>query len=429
MSDRGDEAFGAVAQAFRDAAERAGASDETTARLTRCDAVLEVAIPLRRLDGSLEVLRGWRVHHSAVRGPGKGGIRYHPGVHADEVKALAGLMTAKCAVMDLPYGGAKGGVAVDSRSMAPVEVERLSRGYIRAIADFIGPDRDIPAPDVRTNPTIMGWMMDEYSVIARQRTPAVITGKPLALGGIDGRVGATGLGAWHCVRALAEREGLESEGTTVAIEGFGSAARPLADELTRHGFQVIAVSDSTGAVYREGGLDIASLVELKGRGRSLDGIYDRGSVCNGAGADGAERITHEELRALDVDILVPAALGGSIHEGNAGDVQARYVVEVANRPVTPAAEAILTERGAVVVPDILANGGGVTVSFFEWLQNRRHERWSRERVHDALAERMSEAVARVWRVAEELGVSMRQAAFIVAVRKVEEVLAASTLAG
>ncbi len=397
-----------------DAAKYVEIEAETLERLRHPKAILTVAVPLRRDDGSLEIFEGYRVQHSDLLGPGKGGLRYHPRVNLEEVKALAFWMTCKCAVMDLPYGGAKGGIAVDPKELSMLEVERLSRGFIRKIADFIGPETDIPAPDVNTNERIMGWMMDEYSQVVRQRTPAVITGKPVALGGSRGRSGATGYGGYVCLRELARDRDWQPEKTTVAVQGFGNAGQEIARLLHRDGYRVVAVSDSRGGIYREQGVDVPSLVHAKNTRRTLEALYCGASVCE---AVSATAISNEELLALDVDVLVPAALEDVITKGNAANVRARVVLELANGPTSAAADRILEEQGVTLVPDILANAGGVTVSYFEWVQNRSGEYWSEDTVLQRLDTMMCERFRAVLEIAEEQALSLRMAAYVLALKR------------
>lgn len=397
-----------------DAAKYVEIEAETLERLRHPKAILTVAVPLRRDDGSLEIFEGYRVQHSDLLGPGKGGLRYHPRVNLEEVKALAFWMTCKCAVMDLPYGGAKGGIAVDPKELSMLEVERLSRGFIRKIADFIGPETDIPAPDVNTNERIMGWMMDEYSQVVRQRTPAVITGKPVALGGSRGRSGATGYGGYVCLRELARDRDWQPEKTTVAVQGFGNAGQEIARLLHRDGYRVVAVSDSRGGIYREQGVDVPSLVHAKNTRRTLEALYCGASVCE---AVSATAISNEELLALDVDVLVPAALEDVITKGNAANVRARVVLELANGPTSAAADRILEEQGVTLVPDILANAGGVTVSYYEWVQNRSGEYWSEDTVLQRLDTMMCERFRAVLEIAEEQALSLRMAAYVLALKR------------
>jgi glutamate dehydrogenase (NADP+) len=388
--------------------------DEVLTRLRHPKAVLTVAIPLRRDDGSLEMFEGYRVQHSDLLGPGKGGLRYHPQVNLEEVKALALWMSCKCAVMELPYGGAKGGIAVDPKQLSLMEVEHLSRGFIRRIADFIGPGTDIPAPDVYTNERIMGWMMDEYSQVVRKRTPAVITGKPVALGGSLGRSGATGRGGFICIRELARDRGWEPGRTTFAVQGFGNAGQEVARLLHEAGYKVVAASDSGGGIYREGGFEVPALIRAKNEKRKLEALYCEQSVCDATKGDA---ISNDELLELEVDVLIPAALEDVITERNAGKIRAKVVVELANGPTTSEADRILEERDVTVVPDILANAGGVTVSYYEWVQNRSGDRWGEDEVNERLDTQMCREFRKVLEIAGDSGVSLRTAAYMLALQR------------
>lgn len=387
-------------------------------RLRNPNAVLEVSIPVRMDTGAFEIFTGYRVRHDTSRGPAKGGIRFHPTVTVDELKALALGMTVKCAVVGVPFGGGKGGVIVDTTELSRPELERLSRGYIQQIADFMGPETDIPAPDMYTNATIMGWMVDEFSMIRRQRLPGAITGKPLSLGGSPGREDATGRGAYYCIRSLEREEGWIPGQTRVAIQGFGNAGRHLASLLHEDDYRIVAVSDSKGGIYREGGLDIPTLVRRKeGSGRVTPSAHD---------ADGpeGETLTNEQLLTLEVDLLVPAALEDQITTGNAASIQAPWVIEVANNPVTAAGDEILRDRGIQVVPDILSSAGGVTVSYFEWIQNRTGLAWSLEDVYEGLENRMNNALRAVRSLAEEHEIDLRTAAYVHALNRLQEALRA-----
>ncbi|NJK37620.1 MAG: Glu/Leu/Phe/Val dehydrogenase [Oscillatoriales cyanobacterium RM2_1_1] len=384
-------------------------SDDTIERLKYPKASLIVSIPVRMDDGSLKVFQGYRVRYDDTRGPTKGGIRYHPDVSIDEVTSLAFWMTFKCAVLNLPFGGAKGGITVNPKALSKFELERLSRGYIDAIADFIGPDVDIPAPDVYTNPMIMGWMMDQYSIIRRQLSPAVITGKPITLGGSLGRDTATAMGAFFVVQNLMPRFDQIPEKTTVAVQGFGNAGAVLAQLLSQAGYKVVAVSDSQGGIYARTGLDIPSVRQFKEANRGVKAVYCEGSVCN---IVEHEVLTNEELLTLDVDILIPAALENQITAANAPAIQAKYVFEVANGPTTSEADQILEQRGIQVFPDILVNAGGVTVSYFEWVQNRSGLYWTAEEVNQRLKQKMIEETGRIWQITQDRAVSMRTAAYI-----------------
>ncbi|MEZ5962437.1 MAG: Glu/Leu/Phe/Val dehydrogenase [Planctomycetota bacterium] len=390
---------------------------ETFERLKRPKSMLSVSVPVRMDDGSLRLFEGYRVRHDDTRGPTKGGIRYHPQVDLTEVKALALWMTCKCAVVNIPYGGAKGGISVNPKELSRMELERLSRGFVQQIADFIGPDTDIPAPDVYTNAMVMAWMMDEYSKIRRAKCPAVITGKPLSHGGSKGRDDATGRGAFYCIREMAREGGWKPEQTTVAVQGFGNAGQHVATLLAGDGYKIVAISDSAGGLYCEAGIDVAAACAAKSRGARVPELVDDAKVTRGAQA---RVVDNAELLALPVDVLAPAALENQITGDNAAKVQARFVVELANGPTTGAADAILFDRGVVVVPDILANAGGVTVSYFEWVQNRSGYYWEASEVHDKLQRIMAREYAAVRSRAEQAKVDLRTAAYAQALSRIGE---------
>ena len=416
-----DSLFAEASQRLDAALEHITISDDTVERLKFPKSSLKVSIPVRMDNGELRVFPGYRVRYDDTRGPTKGGIRYHPNVSIDEVQSLAFWMTFKCALMDLPFGGAKGGVTVNPKELSRFEVERLSRGYVDAIADFIGPDVDIPAPDVYTNQMIMGWMMDQYSIIQRKLTPGVITGKPLSMGGSAGRESATAMGAFFVIENVMSKLNRRAESTTVAIQGFGNAGAILAELLFSTGFRVVAVSDSKGAIHAGAGLDIPSVRKYKESTRTLKAAYCEGTVCSIVEHD---TLTNDELLELDVDILVPAALENQITEANAGNVKADLIAEVANGPLTPGADAILEEKGIQVIPDILANAGGVTVSYFEWVQNRMGDYWTEEKVNRRLKEKMEPETEAVWSLADEKGISMRTAAYVHALQRLEDAVRA-----
>ena len=387
--------------------EHLDVSEDVLERLSRPQSSLKVSVPVRMDDGSLRTFPGYRVQFDNSRGPTKGGVRFHPDVDVAEVTTLAWWMTFKTACVDLPFGGAKGGVAVDAKQLSATELERLSRNWVAAVADFIGPETDIPAPDVATDALVMGWMVDEYNRIRRGHFPGVITGKPLSLGGSEGRATATADGAFVVIRELAPRH-LDTDTPTVAIQGFGNAGANLASRLDADGHRVVAVSDSSAAVHDPDGLDVAALRDHKDRTGSL------------ASPPSGSEIDDGELLALDVDVLVPAALEDAITEDNAADVRARMVVEVANGPVTVDADAVLDDAGVIVVPDILANAGGVTVSWFEWVQNRSGMPWSAEEVRTRLDDRMVEQTRLVADLAEHLGATLRVAAWTQALSRLAE---------
>lgn len=357
---------------------------------------------IRMDDGSRKSFLAWRCRYDDTRGPTKGGIRFHPDSSIEEVETLAFWMTFKCAVMNLPYGGGKGAVKVDPRQLSKSELERLSRAYIQAFARTVGPDRDIPAPDVYTNAMIMGWMADEYSQIVGSVSPAVITGKPIALGGSLGRNDATARGGFYLVRHLAKELGLDKD-HTVAIQGFGNAGQFYAQLTAADGNSVVAVSDSTGAIHRPGGLDVAKLIDGKNSGRRVTDM---------ASELGAQVISPEDLLSVEADLLVPAALEDMITKDNAGSIKAKVLLELANGPVTPDADKILAERGITVLPDILANAGGVTVSYFEWVQNRQGYYWDLEEIHARLLKIVEREGRAIYEISQNRSVTMRSAAYI-----------------
>ncbi|MEM6714624.1 MAG: Glu/Leu/Phe/Val dehydrogenase [Cyanobacteria bacterium P01_F01_bin.56] len=392
-------------------------SEDASERLKFPKASLKVSIPVRMDDGSLRVFEGYRVRYDDTRGPTKGGIRFHPHVTMDEVQSLAFWMTFKCAAVNLPFGGAKGGITLNPKELSKFELERLSRGYVDAIADFIGPDIDIPAPDVYTNPMIMGWMMDQYSIIRRQLSPAVITGKPVGMGGSQGRDRATGTGAFYVLAAMMAKFDRQPAATTVAVQGFGNAGSVVARLLFEAGYKVVAVSDSHGGVYCDRGLDIPSLQQFKASTRNLQAVYCEGTVCNLV--DGHDTITNDELLTLDVDILIPAALENQITAENASQIRAQYIFEVANGPITSAGDRQLEAQGVYVFPDILVNAGGVTVSYYEWVQNRSGLYWSEAEISDRLKTKLVAEAEKIWRISQALTIPLRTAAYVHALERLE----------
>jgi glutamate dehydrogenase (NADP+) len=401
--------------------EDARVSGEVIRSLMYPRATLTAALPVRMDDGSTEYFTGFRCQYNNVLGPTKGGIRYHPNVTMAEVQALALWMTIKCAVVGLPFGGGKGGVIVDPKALSPMELERLSRAYVRAMADFIGPDNDIPAPDVYTNARIMGWMADEYEAIKRIKAPGVITGKPVRLGGIVGRDHATGYGAYLCALELAKKRQLAPEKTTVAVQGFGNGGYHTARLLQNAGFSVVAISDSKGGIFSPKGFDVDSIYQEKQRSKRVRAVYCEQSVCELLDHD---RVDNDELLKLDVDILIPAAIEGVINRGNAADIKAKHIIEVANGPIESDADDILVDRGIKIVPDVLANAGGVTVSYFEWVQNRTGSVWDLEQVHQRLGSVMLNAFNAVWELAEKEQRSLRSAAYALAMLHIGEAVEA-----
>jgi glutamate dehydrogenase (NADP+) len=385
--------------------------------------IIIVSIPVRSADGCLKVYTGYRVLFNDALGPGKGGIRFHPDVSLDEVQSLAFLMTFKTAVLGLPFGGGKGGVVVNPKTTSKHDLEHLSRGYINAVYNFIGPDIDIPAPDLYTNEIIMGWMNDEYNKIARMMVPSAITGKPLSMNGSEGRETATAMGAFHIINELVKDLGKDKKKLRVAIQGYGNAGYNLAKLLHGDGYKIIAVSDSKGGVLaEEDSFDPESIMTSKMKNGYIDGMYCKGSVCDDIRH---KHITNEELLELDVDILVPAAMENQITRENAPNIKAKIVVEVANGPVSPEADEILDRKGIIVVPDILANAGGVTVSYFEWLQNKSADYWDLKKVNEELRERMVTAYKNVEQTRKKHKVDMRTAAFIYATKRIVDAIEAA----
>jgi glutamate dehydrogenase (NAD(P)+) len=392
-----------------EAVEQLGLDDGLHALLATPRRSMQVAVPLRRDDGTLQVLQGYRVQHNLSRGPAKGGIRFHPATDMDEVRALAMWMTWKCALIGIPYGGAKGGVAVDPRLLSRNELERVTRRYASEIMPIIGPEKDIPAPDVGTDEQTMAWMMDTYSIHAGYTVTGVVTGKPVSVGGSEGRGGATSRGVMYAAFSALREAGIDHRGATVAVQGFGKVGGLAAQYLHDAGCLVVAVSDVKGGVYSAKGLNPAALLRhLKSGAESV------------VGYPGTDTITNEELIELDVDVLVPAALEGVIHDGNADRVRAFFIVEGANGPTTPDADSILADRNVVVVPDILANSGGVAVSYFEWVQDLQAYFWSEDEVNDRLKSLMERAYDEVSALARERKVSLRTAAQMIGVGRVAD---------
>lgn len=398
-----------------DAAELAGVSEDVRRLLRVPDRVLEVAVPVRRDDGHVEVFTGWRVHHNIARGPAKGGLRFHPRLTADEVKALAADMTLKTAVVDVPFGGAKGGVRCDPGRLSLAELERLTRRYTYEVASLLGPDKDIPAPDVNTDERVMAWLLDTMGMLHGASLPGTVTGKPASVGGMKLHAGATASGVVRCVRAVFAALDRPLAGARAVVQGFGKVGGPLAFLLASAGMRVVAVADIGGAVHNPGGLEL---------GRLADHVATVGTV---AGFPGGQEIEPAQLWAVEAELAVPAALEGAIDELAARQLHAAVVVEAANGPTTPDADAVLGQRGVTVVPDILANAGGVTASYFEWAQGLQGYPWDEDLVADRLGASMDQAFEVVWRRAAELGVAMRRAAGVVAVERLAEAIEARGL--
>jgi glutamate dehydrogenase len=369
--------------------------------------VLTVRIPVKMDDGTVKVFTGYRAQHNDAVGPTKGGVRFHPDVTESEVKALSIWMSLKAGIVDLPYGGGKGGIVCDPRTMSFGELERLSRGYVRAISQIVGPTKDIPAPDVFTNSQIMAWMMDEYSRIREFDSPGFITGKPLVLGGSRGRETATAKGVTLMIREAAKKRGISIEGARVVIQGFGNAGSYLAKFMHNAGAKVIGISDAYGALYNPDGLDVDYLLDRRDSFGTVTKLFK-------------DTISNQELLELECDILVPAAVENQITKKNAHNIKAQIVVEAANGPTTLEATKILHERGILLVPDVLASAGGVTVSYFEWVQNNQGYYWSEEEVEKKLEEIMVRAFENVYNTAQSRNVDMRLAAYMVGVRKMAE---------
>ena len=370
---------------------------------------VRISIPVMMDDGHLEIFEGYRVEHNNARGPYKGGIRFHHDTDINEVKALAFWMALKCAVANIPMGGGKGGVTVDPKKLSKAELEKLSRGWARGMADILGPKKDVPAPDVNTTPEIMAWMGDEFAKISGDMTYATFTGKPLDKGGSEGRGAATGLGGWYVFAALAEKYGIKPD-STVVIQGFGNVGGNAAEIFQRNGYKVIAMSDSKGGIINEAGLDYTALVEWKKQNGML------------AGFPGSRTITNEELLVLPCDVLIPSALENQITFENAQDIKARLVLELANGPTTPEADEILFDRGIPVVPDILANSGGVTVSTFEWEQNLKGEHWSEADVNAKMLEILNRESLAIYEKSVAAKTDLRRAAFIVALERLAKAM-------
>lgn len=410
----GASAFDNALTQLRTATALAELNPDVLRRLENHDRIIEVSLPLRRTSGptkgQLEIFKGYRAQHSNARGPYKGGIRFHQNVSLDEVKALSLWMTLKTAVANIPMGGGKGGVIVDPKTLAPDELEMLSRAYARSITDVIGVEKDVPAPDVNTTPQIMAWIRDEYEKQVGHAEPGVITGKPIEAGGSEGRDVATSEGAVYVWLQTAQKLGMLPENTRAAIIGFGNAGSFLALRLHQAGFKIVSVSDSRGGILNPEGLDIPALIEHKKQTHSVIGFANTRSV------------SVDEQIALDVELLCPAALENQLTEKNAASVRARAILELANGPTTPDADFILEAKNIAVIPDILANAGGVTTSYFEWVQNRENTHWTREEVFKKLRDKMTAAFEATWQVSQEKKVSLRKAAGVVAVMRLAEAL-------
>ena len=401
--------FQAMADRFDEASDLLELDPGVREVLRTPDRELTVSIPVVMDDGKIRLFKGYRVQHNFERGPCKGGIRFAPDVHLDEVRALAAWMTWKCSVVGIPFGGGKGGVICDPRELSERELEAITRRYTTGIMDILGPDRDVPAPDMNTNAQTMAWIMDTYSMHVRKTTTAIVTGKPLTLGGSRGREEATGRGVMISTREALKKTGLRPENARVVVQGAGNVGGIAAMLLHREGYKILSMSDMYGCIYQEGGLDVPAVLAWLKEHRKLTGYPD------------AEHLPNSEQLTLDCDVLVPAATENAIHSGNAHDIKAKLVVEGANGPTTPAADKVLKERGVIVVPDILANAGGVTVSYFEWVQDRMGYFWTEEMVNSRLEQIMVGAFDEVDAMAQKYDVPLRIGSYVLAIERVATV--------
>ncbi len=410
MSEKTLNVFEIVQKQIKDGCDMLGLEPAVYELLKQPQRFMQVAIPVKMDDGTVKVFDGYRSQHTDALGPTKGGLRFHPDVYADEVKALSMWMTFKCAVVGLPYGGGKGAIKCNPKEMSPAELERLSRGFIRQIAQIVGPEKDIPAPDVYTNPQIMAWMVDEFSVIRQYNSFGLMTGKPLIIGGSKGRNTATARGCAFTVREAAAKLGLDLAQSTTVIQGFGNAGSFAGVFMQEMGSKIIAVSDSRGAAYNPAGMDVQALIKFKAETGSVKGF------------PGSADLSTDELLNLECDILIPAALENQITSRNAAGVRAKIIGEAANGPTTPEADEILYQKGVLVLPDILASAGGVTVSYFEWVQNLQNFYWTAEEVDQRLERMMVDAFENVYTMAKRKQVKMRDAAYLVAIDKVAQAM-------
>lgn len=394
----------------------------TQEHLSEPERIIEVNLPIRKDNGDVTTIKGYRVQHNNHKGPYKGGLRFHPQVSMDEVKALAFWMTMKTALIDIPFGGGKGGIAIDPKTLSESELEQLTRLFTKRLGHNIGPDKDIPAPDVNTNAKIMEWIADEYGKHVGKHTPAVVTGKPIGKGGSQGRTEATGLGGAFVLLEITKRLKLNPQDLTVAVQGFGNVGYYIAYFLQKFGFKIVALSDSKGGIYIPNGIEeVEQVLKCKEEKGYLAGCYCIGSVCDIEHKTQlkGQDVTPDEILTLPVDVLIPAALESVITKDNANDIKAKIILEMANGPTTNEADEILKRRNITVIPDILANSGGVAVSYFEWYQNIHHESWSKEEVFEKLKSKMMKATDAVWKNMLEYKTTMRDAAYITALKRFE----------
>lgn len=392
---------------IKEALDKLGYNDDMYQLIKEPLRTLKVRIPVKMDDGSVKVFTGYRAQHNDAVGPTKGGVRFHPSVSEDEVVALSMWMTLKAGIVNLPYGGGKGGIICDPREMSMDEVERLSRGYVRAISQIVGPTKDIPAPDVFTNSQIMAWMMDEYSAIDQFNSPGFITGKPLVLGGSEGRDRATALGVVICLEEALKKRDMKMEDIRIVIQGFGNAGSFLSKFLFDRGAKIVGISDANGALHDPNGLDIDYLLERRDSFGMVTNLFDN-------------VLSNDELFALDCDVIIPAAIENQITEANAPNIKAQILCEAANGPTTTEATRILTERGVLIVPDVLASAGGVTVSYFEWVQNNQGYYWGEDEVNEKMRQKLVTAFNEIYDLHENRQIDMRLAAFIVGLKRTAE---------
>ncbi|MBU2632827.1 Glu/Leu/Phe/Val dehydrogenase [Patescibacteria group bacterium] len=408
---------------LKESAQKINLDKNLLKRLSQPEKIIQVNLPIKMDNGKTQTFKGFRVQHNNLLGPYKGGIRYHQGVNLDEIKALSFWMTMKNAVIDVPFGGGKGGIIVDPKHLSERELEELTRLFAKKLYKDIGPKKDVPAPDVNTNPRIMGWFEDEYSKIAGKYTPAVVTGKPIEMGGSEGRKEATGLGGVYALLAVLKQIHKSPKGMTVAIQGFGNVGRYIGKFLQEQGFKIVALTDSKGSIYVPQGVPDIEQVELcKEEKGFIAECYCVGSVCDLRHKQqmGGKDISPQDALELPVDILIPAALENVITKNNAHKIRAKIVVEMANGPTTISADKILKEKGILVIPDILSNSGGVAVSYFEWYQNLHMEKWSKEEVFKKLKEKMEKATGDVLKIQKEHNITLREAAYLLALQRIKK---------
>ncbi len=411
--------FDTVIKNIQETVERLGVDQKYADLLIKPDAILERPIAINMDSGEEKKFNGFRVQFNNARGPYKGGIRFHNEADLDEVKTLACLMAIKCAAVDIPMGGGKGGITVNPKELSETELEKLSRGWVRAFYKDIGPDKDVPAPDVNTTPKIMSWMVDEYSKLAGRSVPASFTGKPLEIGGSAGREYSTAQGGFFVLRELLEKIGLTPKNTRVIVQGFGNVGYHTARILHENGFKIIGLSDSKGAILVPDGVDPRHVMEHKKASGKLAGVYCKGSVCEEINY---QKLSNEELLETECDVLVPAAMENQITSKNAHKIKAKVILEMANGPITPEADEFLFSKGVYVVPDVLANAGGVTVSYFEWRQNLDNERWTEQVINSRLEEKMVKQFNNIWTISQTERVDLRSATYMLAIGRIIEAM-------